>query len=311
MVGTKCNMNCQYCYESTHDFRYDFDSNLSRTDIFNFFSKIKNLDYISVVFHGGEPLLADKSDVIYTINLVKRLFESRCEFQFQTNGVLINEDWISVFKSINHKLSISISLDPVGNKDMRQLGNKNYRKIIFDNIKKLKDNSINVSIVSVAHKYNCYSSCFTDFIANLIKHEIKFLTINKFRYQSINDDLFISEKKYNKLLMSLSNLWITNNIYKKIQIQPLMSLFSNKPNKICIYLKDINKCSNFITFYKNKVLSCEHIVNDEKKTITNCDRCEIYDWCGAGCLSEEKDSTFCSSRKSFKQYIDGVVNENK
>jgi uncharacterized protein len=311
MVGTNCNMRCHYCYESsiTHNNTINYNQLLSKDDINDFFNSVKYIDYISVIFHGGEPLLAHKSDVVFTIKTVEKLFPKRHEFQFQTNGILINQEWIDIFKLISSKFSVSISLDPIGKKDLRKSNIAGYRNTVYSNIKALIDNKINVAIISVAHRYNIND--FIPFVDKLISSGIRFLTINKYRHASLTTDkMFISEKEYNELLEEILNYWIKNKLYKKIQIQPLMSLLSNAPNKLCGYLADSNKCSHFTTLYKEHTYSCEHLIGKVPIIDETCLNCDIYEWCGGGCLADLKDTTFCDARRNFKTFIERIKHEN-
>lgn len=310
MVGIQCNMQCHYCYENQYQYTGINNECMTVEEIIKALQIFSNFNYIKIVFHGGEPLLAPINDVKLVLNNLKTLFPNKYEIQFQTNGTLINEEWINLFLEIKIKLIVSVSLDPKGKKDLRQSDNNiGYRKKVFRNIQELSKNNINVGVISVAHKYNLYD--FNKFIVKVIEYGAKFLTINKYRYRTETDDLFISEKKYNNQLKKIFAFWVNNKLYSQIQIQPFMSLLSDNPNKSCLFLADKKKCTYFRTIYKNKTYYCEHFKCLPLIQNRECDYCDIYDWCGGGCLAEMKDTTFCSSRKDFKKFIEMVKYENK
>ncbi len=308
MVGTNCNMQCHYCYELHNSNDVNVKSHLSEEKIESFLKSISDMSYISVIFHGGEPLLAAKKAVKRITEMLEEIFPNKYEIHFQSNGTLIDDEWIDIFSNLKCKTIVSISLDPIGEKDLRKSSTFNYRSAVYTSIKKLQKTTLNVGIVSVAHKYNV--SYFNEFIEELIQYGIKFLTINKYRDMNITDDAFITEKEYNNALMSIAKYWISKRLFYKIHIQPLMSLISNGKNKLCLYLADNYKCSNFVTLYSDRIMLCDHLAGDIPKVDIKCKNCDIYEWCGSGCLAEPKDETFCSSRRSLKEFIKVIKNEN-
>lgn len=308
MVGTNCNMQCHYCYELHNSNDLNVKSYLSEETIKSFLQSISYMNYISVIFHGGEPLLASKKAVKNVIEILEENFPNKYEIHFQTNGTLIDDEWITIFSNLKCKTIVSISLDPIGEKDLRKSRTFDYRTAVYTSIQKLQKVKVNIGIVSVAHKYNI--NYFNDFIEELAQYGIKFLTINKYREMNSNDDAFITEKEYNDALILIAKHWISKRLFYKIQIQPLMSLMSNTKNKLCLYLADNHKCSNFVTLYSDRIMFCDHLSSDIPKLDIKCEECDIYEWCGSGCLVEPKDETFCSSRRSLKEFIRVIKNEN-
>lgn len=64
---------------------------------------------ISFVFHGGEPLLLDKSYYEEVVPLVKNILEPvKVYFQLQSNGTLLDYDWCRLFKKLDVQVGISV-----------------------------------------------------------------------------------------------------------------------------------------------------------------------------------------------------------
>lgn len=90
-VTKACNLRCSYCYVD-HD-STDFMTTSMAKVIIRKFSK--SLKHIKLLWHGGEPLLAD-------MNFYKKAFAEaeRCaeengvvfQNQLQTNGTLLTDD---------------------------------------------------------------------------------------------------------------------------------------------------------------------------------------------------------------------------
>ena len=309
LVGTICNMECKYCYE--HVSKNPKRGIRDVQEVFDYLKEFIGYEHVFIVFHGGEPLLMKIHDIKNILDYIFINFKNKIHVQFQTNGTLLNDNWILLLKEYSSNISLSISLDPVGEKDLRYLNNKDYRKVVIDNLKKYSSVIKNIGIISVAHVYN--KDYFINYIEELIKLGVSSITINKYRTIKEKDKYSITEMEYVILLKKIFMNWIEKKWYLKINIQPLLSLFSNNTNKICIYLKDENKCSYFRTFYHEKDSSnyCDHILDNVlPKVSKSCLECDIYSKCGGGCLMEEKEVSFCEGRRELFKFIEEMKNEN-
>ena len=310
MVGTNCNMNCEYCYE--HVSRNVHRKFSKSEQIIEYLVSFTAYDHVFIVFHGGEPLLANREEVRAILNFIKEHFKKEYRIQFQTNGTLLDDEWIAIFKQYEPNLSLSVSLDPEGEKDLRRMNQVDYRKIVENNLKKYCHEIQNVGVIAVAHKSNYRS--FQDFINELIGMGVRSLTINKYRTENLKDENYLAEKEYVEMLKEIFKAWVFNGWYRVINIQPLSSLFSSQGSRICIYLPDENKCSYFKTYYAETEKSdyCDHITCGKSPRLEpRCLSCEIYLKCGGGCLAETKNDIFCNARKELFSFIEEVKHEGK
>ena len=153
-VGMACNLACTYCYENSmrdagniDNTGYDFEA-----------IKEKVLKYNhSFTLFGGEPLVAPIERVE---ELLKLSFENYGRASIQSNGVLINDQHIKLFEQYN--VHVGISIDGPGEmNDIRWNGTiENTRKATQqteDNIQKMLQNNIGVSIIVTLHKLNASS----------------------------------------------------------------------------------------------------------------------------------------------------------
>lgn len=308
LVGTSCNMKCQYCYGHVSNVKHI--GCVDEEVVVEYLSQYKDVRHVFIVFHGGEPLLMGKKTMSVIMKYITENFTGEYHIQIQTNGILINEEWIKLFEKFAPVVSVSISLDPEGKKDLRFGNDYELRKKVFHNIKKVSDRIDNVGVISVIHAYNICG--VNDFVRQLIEIGIRSLTINKCQAEK-KDKYYITEMQYVDLLKQVFIEWVSNRWYKDINIQPLVSLFSKNKNKLCVYLDDENKCTYFRTFYNENDKSnfCDHLSEKEIPRVQNkCIKCEIYKMCGGGCLAEEKDETFCEARKELFEFIEEVKNGN-
>lgn len=74
------------------------------------YARQAGLKNINVALHGGEPLLAGKEKIQFLVNTFRKMFASdiECEFSLQTNGVLIDDDWVSLLGGLDVKTAVSL-----------------------------------------------------------------------------------------------------------------------------------------------------------------------------------------------------------
>lgn len=140
-----CNLRCKYCYNGDSHFTKECLSIESVERLF----KMLAMDFreISVVWHGGEPLSCG-------IEYFRKVMEIQHALEghngntitftnsVQTNGTLINEEWIAFFKK--HHFKVGISFDGVHNETYRQMTDK-----VLAAMDLMKKNGMGVSCLAV------------------------------------------------------------------------------------------------------------------------------------------------------------------
>jgi len=107
-----CNINCSYCYlpnrDSRHRMSIDAVGVISKK-IFDFFAPLP--PDISIVWHAGEPLAAPVDWYRAAFAAIDRNLTpgTTVRYSFQTNGTLLNAEWIRLIK--DHNIRVGISLD--------------------------------------------------------------------------------------------------------------------------------------------------------------------------------------------------------
>lgn len=149
-LGVACNLSCTYCYQEpiraagNIRTKYDVDKMLAEIDRvgqrFNLF--------------GGEALLVPKDDLE---RFFKHGFEKFGEVGLQTNGTLIDDDHIAMFKKYNVRPGISI--DGAGDLNrLRWVGSEEktdeHTQRTMDNIIKLRKAGIGVGVIITLHRVN-------------------------------------------------------------------------------------------------------------------------------------------------------------
>ncbi len=301
-------MHCAYCYPHVISSRDAMIKAPSVNDTLRYLSSFRCLCHVFIVFHGGEPLLTPIDDARAILEYIFSSFEYQPNVQFQTNGTLMNRQWLDLFHRYQPGVSLSVSLDPSGQKDFRFCDAPALRRRVLENLAESTEYVRNVGVVSVAHRYN--RDAFLPFIDELIEYRVHGLTISKLQDpERTLGDAYLSESEYVDLLLGTGRYWIAQRRYAKIRLQPFSSLFSRGGSRICRYLADERKCSMFRTFYNDDMQStfCDHIRQDELPCCPEqCRTCAIYRDCGGGCFLEEKDPTFCNARHRLFEAIHSI-----
>lgn len=118
-VASRCNLNCSYCYvynKGDSSWRGQpkqmtpavFEAALQRTADH---CRRSGQDAVRITFHGGEPLLAGPEQFGRWCDAARRRIGDICrvDLSLQTNGTLIDERWVELFR--RYEVSVGISLD--------------------------------------------------------------------------------------------------------------------------------------------------------------------------------------------------------
>ena len=150
-VGVVCNLSCPYCYE--HPMR---DAGNFRQKTYSVEKMLEGLakEGGNFTLFGGEPLLTDIDDLE---TIFKWGYERYGFNGVQTNGVLITDRHIEMFKK--YKVHVGVSLDgPDEMNDTRWAGSlektREATRKSFEAIKKILDNKLSLGLIITIHKKN-------------------------------------------------------------------------------------------------------------------------------------------------------------
>jgi uncharacterized protein len=118
-VASRCNLACDYCYVYEHadqswrdqPYRISDEVVTALADRVSEYVATIDLDRLSVVFHGGEPLLAGADRLAATAQQLQAAAGATCtlDVSLQTNGVLLNDAALTTLADAG--IAISLSLD--------------------------------------------------------------------------------------------------------------------------------------------------------------------------------------------------------
>jgi uncharacterized protein len=115
-TASRCNLDCNYCYVyNLWDDGWKSQPRRMADEVLNaVIGRLGELSHgqrrpLSVVMHGGEPLLLGFSAMLRLVEGLKSTLRPDAGLHIQTNGVLLTDDFIELFA--RHDVGISISLD--------------------------------------------------------------------------------------------------------------------------------------------------------------------------------------------------------
>ena len=151
-LTTACNLGCVYCSEG--------DQPSERMPAEIFFKLVDGLpellDHVRTreaefLFHGGEPMLYGRDSLKRLIDYARaRLSEYEIKFLMQTNGTLIDDDWIEFFKAEDIHIGISLDGYPeIHDRNRRTKDDQPTAARIIENFDRLRAAGLNVGTLMV------------------------------------------------------------------------------------------------------------------------------------------------------------------
>ena len=231
-IAGRCNINCDYCYMYQHaDQSFKNKPSVMPLEIF-----CKSIDEIArcakkygwlnikLTMHGGEPLLVGKkyfSDALeYTHD---KLAFTAVTISLQSNGTLIDDEWISLFQK--YQLKVGISLD--GSKQANDLhrldfqGRSTYEKVIAG-IQKLQAENCFGGVLAVIDPKASGKETFQHFVDELGITWMDFLLPDG-NHEDFGNYYQYPANSYAKFLIEVFDEWWTRQD-TKISVRILESI---------------------------------------------------------------------------------------
>ena len=157
-ASSLCNLRCRYCFYCDVAENRDIPSygimneetmNLLIDKTLSFFHEEITITF---AFQGGEPTIAGLDyfrRFIRRVNLKKKSYHHIC-YSIQTNGTLLDEEWISLFRQNHFLVGVSLDSFKAQHDAMRpDAGGQGTHQKIMENIEKLKKAKVDFNILSV------------------------------------------------------------------------------------------------------------------------------------------------------------------
>ena len=115
-VGNACNINCAYCFEQAKEIKKEF---ITPEKLEKIIEKVQTT--CSVVFHGGEPLMVGCENFSALLDVVRKYYSNKViAVRIQTNGTLLDEEWMELLYEQYNDLNIEIAISLDGTRKMNR-----------------------------------------------------------------------------------------------------------------------------------------------------------------------------------------------
>lgn len=332
----RCNLRCKYCFY--HDLTknreiadygiMDIDTAKRIIDSAVDFAKGDNIYF---TFQGGEPLLAGKEYFLRFFEHAKQKNKDGNIFYcLQTNGTLLDKEWIKIFKDNSVFIGLSSDGDEEGNRFRLDANGKSA----FDRISKaatmLKEGEIDFNILTVV----------TGYTAENIQRIYRYFTSQGYKYlqfipclRPIGDksesELYMTVPQYENFLSQLFSLYVKDYMdgnYTSVRyFDNMVRMYLGQRAEQCgmeghcsrqlvaesngnvytcdFYCTDEWLLGNINTSDLAYLASCEKakkFVFESLQINPECAKCGYFNLCrGGGCKRQKSDRDYCRAYKSF------------
>lgn len=337
-----CNYACSYCYSKPDVVHGLMSIDTAEQIIEKVAAYCGTKRKIHFVWHGGEPLLSGIDFFRSIASKRRELAAHQIENSIQTNGYLLDQNFVDFCKS--EHMAISTSVD--GPECIHNLNrfDKKGRGTFASTMKAidlLRDNGLPVSCVTVLHRLSIprMRKIYEFFRDNGISFRVNPVVKIKDGANSYND-LAISPEDYGSSMCELFDWWYDDD--PKIRIEPfhtiignfldeqvwgcdyhgqcLRSIISINPNG------DVYPCGRFTSeseFNLGNITECvslgdvlsnplyKTLSKRDATTIEGCRSCQFGPICNGGCMVTgymargeifDKDY-YCAGRKQIFQHV--------
>lgn len=326
-----CNFQCKYCYEIPvrpkgevidYDavektirelYKKEYDSKAKYYKKQK--KKMKSGDNPSIGLHGGEPTTLPRSIID---RFLEMSFKLTGRSSIQTNGYLVDDDMIRLFKKYNTGVGFSIDgpwpcnkLRGFGNAKKRRQQTKKVIKNLYkvratsqDDSRQPKDETkprkcLHASVIIVVHKENALGER-----REMLKNWILELEDKDIRGRlnpccSGNPDIDLTPEEATDFYTDMYDFMAENGITGWAPFRDLKKLMEGKTEISCKF----GKCDPFCTpsaktVHKDGTVGvCLRLYNDGKRYLrvepvtnireilrqTDCEECEWWEYCQGGC----------------------------
>jgi len=268
---------------------------------------------LSIIFHGGEPMVIPARQYGQCMEeLLQRYPDIGWHFFMQTNGTILDWDYINLIK--RYDIHMGISLDGpeyIHNAQRKTKDKKNTFRQVVDNIICLKDNNISVSALMVLTKSSMDGNL--TYLEKFYKLglSLKINPLLNIGEAGKHQELALEPGDYGNYLRDVFDYVIDHEL--DIHISPLEDIFEavlyNRQPRGCTFRAGCNNsficinqngeiypCGRFADAYKYKIGNIWNgISEDGKETLTQlqnrrcvrlpekCRKCRYAGLCHGGC----------------------------
>jgi uncharacterized protein len=274
-TGSACNLNCAYCFFLKKERLYPGGSFRMSVEVHEAYIKqlfeAHQVPQVTVAWQGGEPTLMGLNFFRHSVELQKKYAKpgTRIENTFQTNGILLNDEWCQFFHENNFLIGLSMD----GPKELHDF----YRKDkgghgTFDRVVRaarlLQKHKAEFNILCTVNSKNAdYPlDVYRFFRDELGAHYIQFIPIverdNESGFQEGNEvtDRSVRPEQWGRFLIEIFDEWVRQDVGQTfvLNFDGALAGWLGRAGTVCIFGPT---CGLGLALeYNGDLYSCDHFV---------------------------------------------------
>ena len=331
----ECSLGCKYCY-TIHNINDKTKIKLEYiVKIMEIISKERK--NVEILFIGGEPTsvgIEYFNKIMNTLMNVSTKNNLNLNFVIQTNGALLDENWITLFKKYDFR--VGVSFDSFN----KNINHRPHLKKVEKNLKILQKYNVKFSILSVFNNETINNLLDNYILMKKLNYNYKILPMNNNGYMEDKYIIKFDENNYKKI-KEFAKIWLYDKncliqmrsfhsifytlfveeiplcdscIENRISIRPDGSLFPcGRPFEDEYKVGHIDYITEFSQFQDNN--GYKKLINLKMAKINNCIGCKYFKICHGGCVSnnildnsyEEINGFYCKYTKMVLDIFSPLV----
>lgn len=254
-IGSRCNLNCRYCYYLDKGRLYPNQEPLSEELLETFiqqYIEAQTMPEVLFTWHGGEPLLHPLSFYRRALELQQRYARGRqIDNCLQTNGTLLTDEWCEFLRA-NHFL-VGISID--GPQHLHDTYRCHSFEKVMNGIRLLQKHQVEWNVMATVNRLNAdYPEDFYRFFKAIGCQYLQFTPVVE------RDDTSVTPEQWGHFLCGVYDEWVKEDV-GQVFVQLFDATLANwagEPPGICSMAPYCGRAA--VMEANGDVYSCDHFV---------------------------------------------------
>ncbi len=318
-----CNLKCKYCYEGSYREKHEPEMKYDINALLKTIKEHKD-SQPTMGLHGGESMMLPNKDIEI---ILKEIYKYKKKTSIQTNGTLIDDEKIKLFKKYN--TSVGISWDGPGELCAFRPGAEKIEEII----NKLIKEGVNVGLIVVVSEANAGNEKKLNLLKKfLLEIHKKGISARVNPCSSDFKGLELGPSKRKKVYLELAKFCVEN----RMMFPPFVDIAHRLKNEtgVCFFMGcDIFSTESAVSVMNDgSVTNCmrtnqKHILLRDKRELDvrdqilkntsqeegGCQGCKYFDFCRGGCPTAVIDgdwrnrASWCDVWYALFEYFERIM----
>lgn len=355
-IGPVCNIACEYCFylgkEKLFSYKKKTGFRMSEDTLETFVKQYINgqpysTTEVNFTWQGGEPTLRGIGFYKKAIDFQNKYRRKGMKISnaFQTNGILLNNDWAKFFKDNNFLVGISIDgPDKLHNRFRKDHSGVGTFSSVMAGLDALKKYNVDFNTLTAVQSDNGdYPQEVYNFLKSIGSTFMQFIPIVEPEGKGGVSYRTVSPQQWGNFLNTIFDLWIKRDLGRIFvqHFETIVGIYAGYPSSLCVHSP---VCGRAVLLEHNgNLYSCDHFVfrknllgNIHSTTLTNmvdsdfqknfglnkikslplaCKECPYLKLCYGGCPSNRLRKTpsgetglnwVCEGYKMFYSHTESV-----